>query len=191
MIEYTTHLQDIPNDTDFSQSIMANTTQLDFHFTWATDIQEIVDVYERALEQRTKSDPLWKNGDIERDYEWLTLYSSTIPHLTQSQVQEWLEETGYVPDSLKQLPSDLLVSEMYSRCREADGIVDYLEPLYNRLVWTVEITDSEGNVASGVVRTGGWINEQDLLWRVQFDADRDIGRDDLGLVDINIEVPEE
>lgn len=191
MIEYEAQLDNIPNTTDFSQDITANTTTLTFHFHWAADVQEITDVYDAALEARAKADPLLRGMDIQRDYEWLELYCDTIPHLDTEQIQEWLGSTGLVPSTLKDLPVDLQAAEIYSRCWEAEAIRDYLQPLYDRLVWTVEITDASNNSVSGVVRAGGWLNSQDTLWQVQFEADRDIGRDDLLLVTINIEVAED
>lgn len=195
MTEYTGKLDNIPNDTDFSQDILANATNLTFRFFWPTDIQEIIDDYERALDTRAKADPLIKDLDILRDYEWLDLYLNTIPHTSVSAIQEWLASAPLIPQSLQDLNTpatqDLLASAIYERCMEAEGLWYYLEPLYNSLVWHVEISDNTGDSCSAVVRRGGWINNQAGNWRVQFEADSDIGRGDLGLVTINVEVPEE
>lgn len=191
MYLYETQLQEVPNTVEFSQQIAASTTVLNFTFTWATDIQEIIDDYDRALYARAQAEPLLRGQEIMRDYEWLTLYCDTIPHLSQTQVADWLASTGYIPSTLKDLPDDLIASNVYDRCREADGIRDYLEPLRDRLLWTVRIEDEEGDAVTGVVRSGGWLNEQSPNWRVKFVADRDIGRDDLLLALIDIEVAED
>lgn len=191
MQEYYAKLESV-NGTDFNQTLVFNTTQLDFRFYWLTDLQELCETYSKALQQRAMSDP-WINDDakeILRDYDWVTLYSAGIPHATQTEVEEWLETTDMRPQSLRSLTGTLLVTEIYERCKEADELIQELQVYYEQLLWHVDITDSDGNIATGVVRRGGWIENQSAKWRVQFEADSDIKYDNLIDVTINCEVPD-
>ena len=193
MITYRSKLQNIPDSTNFTQVLVANTTPLTFHFIWRTEIEEIYIEYAKALDARAKADPLWLNGEIHKNYDWLNFYMN-LPHGSVQELQEYLEATPYIPDSLKNLYNEstsLFYTQMYERCQEAD-ILDYeLTPYRNQLTWNVEITDSEGNSVSGVVRSGGWLNEQDPKWRVQFLADKAIGRNDLTELTIRVEVADD
>lgn len=195
MITYKALLDSIPNDSDFSQIIVADTVQLTFHFVWSTDVQELTDEFDRALESRARSDSLIKGSELKRDYNWIEYYQS-IPHLSTAQVRAYYaEEDRWIPQSLLKLYAedtmDIFAQEIYDRCAEAEEITDQLECLYNQLVWQVEITDTEAESVSGVVRTGGWLNTQSSKWQVQFTADKDIiSREDLNLITIKIEVAE-
>lgn len=193
MTAYTAQLSNVPNLTEFEQSIAFGIVVLNFKFQWSEEVQEQIDAYDRALDARAKADPwLDEQGNIYRDYDWLQLYTS-IPHLTTTQVSDWLDEYARIPQSLAELKDtpDLLAAEVLQRCQEADLLVDRLELLREDLVWHVEITEGENDSVSRVVRTGGWLNSQNSRWQVQFESEKaEIAREDLLLVTINAEIDE-
>ena len=190
MLRYKSRLQNIPTSSDFTQMLMANTTLLSFRFMWKTEIQEIVDEYEKALEARANADPLWDGKDIIKEYKWIDFYQN-IPHASVSDISTWYASNSKVPDSLKSLYEQnrsLFYNQIMERCLEADSLAAILEPFYNQLVWNVEVSDTNGNSVSGTVRPGGWLNNQDFRWRVQFLSDKVLGRNDLDELAIRVEV---
>lgn len=190
MIKYEASLTEVPGD-DFYQTIFAGNQSLEFHFQWQSIMEEMLNEFEIALRARAQSDP-WINaeGSIRREYDWLEMYCKTIPHRSPSEIQAWLIEYGYAPQSLRRLSVDLIASNIFERCKEAEGILYYLTPFYNQSRWNVAITDSQGNVVTGVVESGGWLNNQSTQWKCRFVADRSIGHDDLLNMKIQFEVAE-
>lgn len=194
MIEYYATLPNIPNTTDFNQAFTFGSITLNIRFFWCEDVQEEYDLYAVALQNRARADPLLRGTDIIREYNWLTLYSDTIPHNEANEVAAWMASTSICPQSLKALYSQnpiLAAQQVYQRCLEADLLKERLRPYAERLAWNVEITDDEGDVFTGVVIPGGWINNQGTRWRIQFESDRVLGRDELNLLTINCEVADE
>lgn len=194
MIEYYATLSNIPNTTDFNQAFVFGSIALNIRFFWCEDVQAEYDLYDEALKNQTKADPLLRGTDIVRDYDWLALYSDTIPHTDANAVADWMASTGLCPQSLKELyaqSSTLAAQQVYQRCLEADLLKERLRPYKERLVWNVEITDDEGDIFTGVVIPGGWINNQGSRWRIQFESDRVLGRNELALLTINCEVADE
>lgn len=194
MTHYYVNLTDIPDNTEFTQVFVFGTIPLTFRFFWSEDIQAEYDVYDAALESQAKADPWLRGSEIIREYDWLTLYSDTIPHTNANAVADWMASTGLCPQSLKELYAQnptLAAQQVYTRCLEADLLKERLRPYKERLVWNVEITDDEGDIFTGVVIPGGWINNQGDRWRIQFQSDHILGRDELGLLRINGEVADE
>jgi hypothetical protein len=194
MIEYYATLPNIPNTTDFNQAFTFGSIALNMRFFWCEDVQAEYDLYAEALKNQAKADPLLRGADILREYDWLTLYSDTIPHTDANAVGDWMASTGLCPQSLKDLYAQspaLAAQQVYQRCLEADELKERLRPYRERLVWNVEITDDEGDVFTGVVIPGGWINNQGARWRIQFESDRILGRNELALLTINCEVADE
>lgn len=194
MIEYYATLPNIPNTTNFHQAFTFGSIALSMRFFWCEDVQAEYDVYADALDNRAKADPLLRGSEILRDYNWLGLYSDIIPHTNANDVATWMASTGLCPQSLRELygqSQTLAAQQMYQRCAEADLLKARLRPYKERLVWNVEVTDDTGDVFTGVIIPGGWINNQGSRWRIQFESDRILGRDELDLLIINCEVADE
>lgn len=194
MIKYYAQLTTLPDDISFKQSFVFGSTQLDFEFFWCEDVTEQLDIYRKALKSRAQADPLIEpdTGAITREYTWLDYYLS-IPHASSTEVEEWITEQTMLPQSLLGYRDNtsLLANAVYERCLEAEEIQSRLEPLQEQECWHVVITDAEGRQVTGVVRLGGWLNEQDDLWRVQFTSEKsEISKNDLLLVTIHAEVKE-
>lgn len=188
MYLYQGKLTSVPGE-DFSLNITAGVFALSLHFRWDSANQEQYDIIHRALEDRRKSDPLLKDGDIIREYDWIDWYTS-LP----TDIEAALEEGMEYPQSLKGLVEDksVMADELLLRKQEAEALRELIQPMIDQLVWNVDITDSDGNVVAGVVRPGGWLHNQDASWRLRFTSDLDsIGEDDLLKVTIEVEVAEE
>lgn len=188
MTIYRTQLTDIPS-ANFTQPIICGTTSLMLHFLWDTTNQEQYDILDRALGNRSKADPLLKGSNIIRDYDYFTWYLG-LPSSVE-QITEMLENGMEYPQSLRNLPIDMIAMQLYDRRLEVAELQTSIQPLVNQLVWSVEITDGN-TVKTGVVQPGGWIGNQDLDWRVQFQSDLEsIGYEDLLNVVIRIEVADD
>ena len=194
MTKYYAQFSELPDTVSFQQAFIFGATQLDFEFFWCEDITEQLDIYRKALDNRAKADPLidFNTGSILREYTWLDYYLA-IPHDTSTEVEEWVGEQEMLPQSLMSYRdnTNLLANKIYELCLEAEEIQSRLEPLEEQECWHVVITDIEGNQVTGVLRLGGWLNEQDSKWRVQFTSDKTtIGQNDLLLITIHAEVEE-
>lgn len=187
---YRASLNSVPGD-DFTQTITAGTSTFSFHFRWDTANQEQYDILNRALLARAAADPLIKDSEIIREYSWIDWYS-TLPD-TAEKIIPLLEEGMEYPQSLRRLKDEptLLANQLLERREEALSLNTTITPLCDQLVWNVDITDEQGNIQVGVVRPGGWINNQSSAWSIQFVCDRArLGRDDLALVTIRMEIAE-
>lgn len=169
--------------SDFEQPIVCGNVQLVLHMRWDTANDEQYNLIHSALVDRAKADPLLKDGEIIRDYDWLDWYTS-LP----SDIEAALDAGMEYPQSLKTAPNNIKANILLERKYEADDLQLLLIPLQEQRVWNVEITDDTGEVFTGLVRPGGWINNQGS-WSVRFLSDlADIGYDDLSKVEIEIDV---
>ena len=171
-----------------TQVITAGSYKFSFVFTWDTVNQEQYDILARGLEDRAKADPLLTtDGEIIRDYDWIDWYLSLPVDIEQALI-DGLE----YPQSLKDTQLSVKANIMNERKQEAKELATVRRVYEEQLVWNVAIQElSSSDIFTGVVRPGGWINNQSEDWRVRFvTALEDVAKDQLNRVYIEFEVKE-
>lgn len=192
----TTYYQasfDSISSEDFVKTFTFGPHTLQMRFFFPSTCAEEVDNYTRALTARAAADTLvTRDGAYIREYNWIEFYQG-IPHYNTRVVEEWMEETGIVPQSLLNLTDPSLRARVImDRCREADELDNILRPLFDQYVWHVEITDVDtGDTETGIVVAGSWYHNNRGSWSVTFRGVPEVTRGNLGQTTVYCEVYDE
>lgn len=167
--------------------VSAGIRSFQFNFVWDTVNQEQYDILDKGLKDRALADPLLDGSDIIRDYDWIDWYLA-LP----LDIESYLINGGAYPQSLRNTDTAVRANLM-NESRDEAKVLSRIRNIYkDQLVWNVVITElTTSKVLTGVVRPGGWINNQSDIWRVRFvSALTEIGKEDLNKVFIEFEVDE-
>lgn len=191
MRQVTTYTYNLTTSNELQLSV--GPRQLNLQFKWPVAYQEQADIFNRHIAEYSSADPLVvKNGtDItyDRDYDYIDYYLN-IPAYGDG-MEEWLDTSPDLPQSLQGKEASSLYTLLTERKEQAEEYATYRTNLGRVLQWYVQITDDLGDIRTGIIHPGGWINNQDSNWALRFTADIDtISQDNIDKVTLEIEVYE-
>lgn len=175
---------------DFDKVLQAGTRIFQLHFRWDTACQEQYDLLYRGVQNMRDADPLYDTkGSIVRDYDYLEYYASLPSAASLAEAIDNKEIN--IPQSLKSLPTELIVAQLLERIETAKDIGLALDVYKSHLLWHCDVTTST-DFMTAEVTPGGWLNNQSLEWTLRFLSDLAVvGRDDLEKVLVQVEVADE
>lgn len=187
MREVTTYRHQIASSEPFQLIVGDYAFQIEL--IWPETVQEQWDDLQRQLLGSSRSDPIIREGvRYDRTYNYIDYYDS-VPAFGSGMEEWWAEQTEY-PQSLKDKEDSVVYTVLSQRKELVAQLKVFQEELKEQLLWHVKIT-AGSEVTAGVVRTGGWIRNQDNTWSMRFLADvEEIGRDQLPVVTIEVETYE-
>lgn len=177
MTYYDISLVNTQPSNRFSVSLSAGTVTLNCVFEWFEEIQEEYDNYIDLCSHMAETDPI--NGN--RTYDYLQYY------LSITDIETWLEEQEYLPQSLTGMTTEDQINEIQSRIDTCTRLQEYINTYNELLVWNITVDDTY------ILRLiPGCIYTLDDGTLIRVDCDKEsIGYDDLACVTLHIGVSDE
>lgn len=150
-----------------------------FVFSWPENETDEYNQWQERLSIRSASDPLIKDGDILRDYDYIEYYMN---------LPDELPPDYPLPKSLKNMTPEEREQEIQVRKEEVVALNTMLNEYRQLMSWNFSYT-VEGVTKTGMLKIGGWYKED--LYRFRFVSDKEeIGPQDLDKVTVEFEVYE-
>lgn len=195
MKKYQCTLTNQDDADSFSLVIQAGTHLLTFDFQWAIVSQEQYDLVMSYLNKRANSEPLaYSDGNFVRDYDWYTYYGAIYDYLRVygNTLSGYLDTNPILPAFIKNLPRENQLTLLRQKLDDYEALLPVMKIYENSLVWQFTMEGENLNQTVGVIRPGGWYNNQDNVLSFRFVSSlENVGRDDIGTVTIEFEVKDE
>lgn len=168
-MKYTTTLQSYDTDV-YTKTFIAGSVSLTITFNWPRSIQDLYDNLVANNKAYANNNPLTDaKGSIIRNYDYISyvVAQDSSTYWPVHNTEDWFE----------------------SRLEEAQAIAGVRDQLIEMLAWDLFIEDGDVTYTT-TIRTGGSLISDDKRWVLTFTSAKegDIGRDDLYLVTVELEV---
>lgn len=168
-MKYAAVLQSYDSDT-YVKTFIAGAVSLTITFNWPRSIQDLYDNLIANNKAYANNNPLTDaRGSIIRNYDYISYVVAQ--------------------DSTEQWPLHNEENWFETRLEEAQSIAEVRDQLIEMLAWDLFIEDGDVTYTT-TIRTGGSLTSDDKRWVLTFTSAKegDIGRDDLYLVTMELEV---
>lgn len=172
----------------FTQLVQVGSRTLLFNFQWAIVSEEQYDIIRDYLRTEASSDPILRNGDFDREYDWYSYYI----RLVGINLGDWLDTDPDLPQSIAGKPRSRQLSLLNMNIGAAQALTPAITLYEDIIKWQFTMTCDDLDTTVGYVQPGGWYHNQDNKMSFRFTSElEDINHDNISVVSIEFEVYDE
>lgn len=189
MVRYKYTFPTGTNETDaFTKLIQVGMRTLKFDFQWAIVSEEQYSLVQNHLTSRAQADPLFIEGNFNREYDWFNYYYA----LRNIDISTWLDSNPILPVSIKGQPRDTQLYLINIHVEEVKALAPVINLYKDVLKWQFTMTCDTLPTTVGYVQPGGWYHNQDDSLAFRFVSElENIGKEDITKISIEFEVYDE
>lgn len=176
--------------TTIYKTVTVGSLTLPFRFQWAVASEEQYNILMGYVANKTRSDPLQKDGAYTYSYDYMAYYLA-LSGKTEQELNEWLDTDPDLPVSIAQAPRASQILMLNTRIRQCVALDPVLKQYKEVIKWQFHVV-IEGETTVGVIEPGGWYRNQDRSLCFRFVSPLDyIGKNDFDKVTMEFEVGNE